>query len=106
MGDPRLRAKQLILLQGIGNNYSGNWYVKKMTHEISAGYTCTAEIVREGPGSTRGGVFKKSSILPNLQLPKQLADGKFRSFKNKVVSYIGGEEIQLARRFGEYLEGL
>ena len=106
IGDPRLNAKGIILLQGLGNAYSGNWYATKMTHDIRDGYICTAELEREGPGTTYNGAFSKAALAPNLQLPKNLINGKIQSFKNQVVTYVDGEEIRLARRFGEYVESL
>lgn len=54
VGDPRLRAKSIIDLSGIGKRYSGLWYVKKCTHHIEDHYTTVLEMVRDGHNGYKG----------------------------------------------------
>ena len=51
LGNPLLQCSQVILIDNVGIRYSGDWYSKKVTHDITNGdYTCSIE-------------FKKKSIL-------------------------------------------
>lgn len=47
-----LRARQLVGVRGVGTSYDGNYYVRKVTHRISAhSYKQAFTISREGTGS-------------------------------------------------------
>ena len=47
-----LRARQLVGVRGVGNSYSGNYYVKQVTHRIRRGeYKQNFSLTREGHGS-------------------------------------------------------
>lgn len=50
VGDPEIRAKNVVTITGIGNALSGNWYVKKITHKVAVGatYVCDLELIRNG----------------------------------------------------------
>lgn len=54
VGDPKLRAKCVVELTGIGKRYSGLWYVKKATHHLEETYTTKLEIVRDGHNGHKG----------------------------------------------------
>jgi phage protein D len=47
VGDPELRAKTLVEIAGVGQRYSGTYYVTKVTHAIGdSGYLCDFECRR------------------------------------------------------------
>lgn len=51
LGHPLIMCSRVIEIDNIGKRYSGDWYVKKVTHEMSNGeYTCNID-------------FKKKSLL-------------------------------------------
>ena len=51
LGHPLIMCSRVIEIDNVGKRYSGDWYVKKVTHEISNGeYTCNID-------------FKKKSLL-------------------------------------------
>lgn len=48
-----LRARKLVSVRGVGNNYGGLYYVKQVTHRIKRGeYKQSFSLSREGRGST------------------------------------------------------
>lgn len=48
-GDPTIRANEVITMAGVFKKHSGNWYAKKVTHEInSGGYITTYELAKNG----------------------------------------------------------
>jgi len=52
IGDPSLRAKSVVEVQGISDLLSGKYYVKDVKHSISAsGYFCDLKLIRDGVGS-------------------------------------------------------
>ena len=47
-----LRARRLVDVRGVGNNYDGRYYVKQVTHQIKRGeYKQTFSLSREGRGA-------------------------------------------------------
>lgn len=49
IGDPKLVARQVIELKGLGKRFSGNYYIVSTTHTISAsGYRTDFEVKRNG----------------------------------------------------------
>lgn len=51
LGHPLITCSRVIEIDNVGQRYSGDWYVKKVTHEMSNGdYTCNVD-------------FKKKSLL-------------------------------------------
>jgi len=49
IGDPQLLAKSVVRIEGIGKRLSGNYYVKKSKHAVSAdGYAGELEVIRDG----------------------------------------------------------
>lgn len=55
VGDPEVRAKRVIEVQGIGRRLSGLWYVKEAKHEIEAGqYLTKLECRRSGHNGHKG----------------------------------------------------
>jgi phage protein D len=49
MGDPRLKARTVIYLKGLGKRFSGEYYVTSATHTINAnGYRTTFAVKRNG----------------------------------------------------------
>ena len=50
-GNPTISCSRVLTIDNVGKRYSGDWYIKKVTHEISNGdYTCSLD-------------FKKKSLL-------------------------------------------
>lgn len=51
VGDPTLRAKSIVEVQGISSVLSGKYYVKEAKHTISSsGYTCDLKLIRDAKG--------------------------------------------------------
>lgn len=48
VGDPDLVAKSVVKVSGIGSIFSGNYYVKSVSHKIGPGYTMTMKLRRDG----------------------------------------------------------
>ncbi len=49
IGDPRLKARTVIKLEGLGQRFSGEYYVTSATHTIdTGGYRTTFEVKRNG----------------------------------------------------------
>ena len=67
VGDPMLLAKSLVSLKGIGARYSGTYYVISAKHDLSAGYTTTAKLRREGHASGVGEGALQSTTKPTEQ---------------------------------------
>lgn len=54
VGDPSLRAKTVVQVQGISSLLSGNYYVDEVKHVISSsGYVCELKLTRDGQGRRR-----------------------------------------------------
>ena len=48
IGNPKLKAGQLVSLQGLGPDFSGNWRVKGATHTLdSGGYRTHFDVYKE-----------------------------------------------------------
>jgi len=56
MGDIELQSSKVITILGIGNKYSGNYYLESVTHEITAesGYICYCSLLKTGYNSVGG----------------------------------------------------
>lgn len=56
VGDPKLAAKRVILVQGISKRLSGRWYVDKCRHEVedSGQYLTKLECKRDGHNGFKG----------------------------------------------------
>jgi phage protein D len=49
IGNPDIKARDVIRIKGVGKRYSGNYYVTSVTHTIDArGYTTSFELKRNG----------------------------------------------------------
>ena len=61
-GFPTLRAKGNVTIVGVGQEHSGDYYVKKVRHEWKGkGFITTADLIRGGTG--KGGVGGSSPIV-------------------------------------------
>lgn len=59
LGEPNLIAKSVIDVQGIGQTYSGLYYVRTATHEVQPGaevYRCTAKVSSDGRAQAGAGL--------------------------------------------------
>lgn len=54
VGDPKLRAKRVIEVTGIGKRYSGLWYITRASHEFGAEYLTKLECVRDAHNGHKG----------------------------------------------------
>jgi len=55
VGDPEIRADMTIRLAGVGEKYSGNYYIHQATHNFSSGgYTTKLELRRNATSRSRG----------------------------------------------------
>lgn len=59
--DPLFKVGDLIQIQGIGVRNSGNWYITKITHDLSAGYKYDIETQRNAVNT--GGASKSGKKL-------------------------------------------
>lgn len=50
IGRPSLETSQIIHIDNVGSKWSGDYYIKSVSHDISpdSGYTCTMELQRNG----------------------------------------------------------
>ena len=77
IGLPYLKARDTVLIEGIGKKFSGSWRITQVRHEISnSGYTCTITLSKndhEGNSSSRksgqapkksAGTGKNNSAIP------------------------------------------
>lgn len=56
VGDPEVRADNTIRVEGMGEKYSGNYYIVEATHSLTAGkYTTKLKLDRNGTSRSRGG---------------------------------------------------
>jgi phage protein D len=72
-GDPSLVAKTVIKLNGFGKRLSGKYYVKEVTHSLSAagGYSMSVKVItdgfqRKGKGKGAGDGDEATAILSSL----------------------------------------
>jgi phage protein D len=68
IGDPGVQAKCVIRIEGIGKTYSGLWYARSVTHELSAtneAYKMSLKVSTDGVnGGTGGGAGPANPIGP------------------------------------------
>jgi phage protein D len=50
VGDPLLLAKTVVEVRGMGQRLSGRYYVRKVSHKIGSGYTCSLNLISDGDG--------------------------------------------------------
>ncbi|MEW6104854.1 MAG: contractile injection system protein, VgrG/Pvc8 family [Bacillota bacterium] len=84
VGEPRLRAKQVVTLYGLGKRYSGNWYVKNVRHVVGQGYRCFATLERNATGDPKAAGAKETGAKVN-------ADKASLESERKVVYQYSGE---------------
>jgi phage protein D len=70
IGDPEITAKAMIEVTNIGKSFSGLYYVEKVKHSISSGYTMSLTCKRKGRNSSIGGV---TGVAPVGKVNKQSA---------------------------------
>lgn len=55
IGNPEVRADGTIRVEGLGEKYSGNWYVEEAVHTVSSsGYQTKVKLQRNATSRTRG----------------------------------------------------
>lgn len=66
VGNPYIETGQIITFMGVAKKHSGNYYVKKVEHNIThgSGYLTTiSEMVRQGPMKSKASVPAKASSV-------------------------------------------
>jgi phage protein D len=72
VGDPTVRAKQILDIQGISKRLSGLYYCKKAKHKVTAsGYTMSLACVTNGLNGGPGTQGVKSDKAVNEKSPKE-----------------------------------
>ena len=62
IGLPYLKAKDTITIENIGQKFSGDWRITKVTHSISrSGYTCSLNLAKSNTNSSKD---KKPEAAP------------------------------------------
>jgi|GEM_PF-4010773 len=91
IGLPYLKARETVLIEGIGKKFSGSWRITKVRHEISnSGYTCTMTLSKndhESSSSSRksGQAPKKSAGTGKNNGTTPAGKGKSGTSKPKTV---------------------
>lgn len=81
LGDPELESAKVITILGVGNKYSGNYYISCVTHEVNpeGGYTCYLDLLRNGWNNTgnesRNKIDARALGLDKNVIPAIPADG-------------------------------
>ena len=81
-GDPKIKAGMTITIKGMGEQYSGEYFLKQVEHELipMTGYTVTFEAVRNAREVKKGSGLAANSLLDKI---KQALKGKLNpSFTN------------------------
>ncbi|MGE0327695.1 MAG: phage late control D family protein [Polyangiaceae bacterium] len=94
MGDPTIRAKEVIELRGASSFLSGKYYVTEAKHTISgSGYVTDLKLTRDGTGRRQGsGKRKKSEATP----PPQSEDGQPQGGeRNRAQASQGMSEVEV-----------
>lgn len=70
VGDPLLRAKQVVEVRGISRLLSGKYFVTSVKHSISAaGYVCELSLTSDGTGLTEKENSRPQGGTPNTEDP-------------------------------------
>lgn len=76
VGDPTLRAKQLVEVRGISGLLSGKYYITEARHVVSnSGYTVKLKLTRDGVGPRTPGSGKDEQPQGGQQNRNQAAQG-------------------------------
>lgn len=93
IGIPELKSNAIITVLGVGKKWSGNWFVKNVTHSIdSNGYKTKIEASRNALGEAA-----PSSEKSTGNLNESKAYSKQKSNKVVIVDAITGEETTGSR---------
>lgn len=92
IGDPSLKKGQIITILGVSKKYSGNYYIKEITHEIDGfrSYIVRADIMRQGV-----------NIKPNSGYADTKESGK--TINNTIGSSNGNISDQPIEAFDAYI---
>lgn len=89
LGDPKVTDMQVVTILGVGNLYSGNYYIKKCTHTVTSdgGYRLELD---ELCSNSVGADDEKTNLTPNAQLPGPInivvADNEIKAEGTYVVT--------------------
>lgn len=115
-GVPILKAKQCVDIQGVGEVFSGKWYVKNVHQKwsVEGGYHTSASLLRGGLGKGGGGgggkqpmvfhanIYKSGSATCGERQINGDSQGTFTfGDGTTVVSFEGHVEVQQSRGGGE-----
>lgn len=65
VGQPYLVSSKIITLQNISKVYSGDWYIKTISHKVdmNSGYLCTLDLIKK---TSANGTLVKSNTTVNM----------------------------------------
>lgn len=96
------RCKKIYRVNGVGSIFSGNYYVRKVTHTISDGYTVNMEVTQVGQLSVNTSVTK-TRIQPVKQNPPKVP----KAPKYQVITIKRGDTLwALSRKYGTTVQEL
>lgn len=94
IGDPEVKADSTIRLEGIGQRYSGNYYIKEAVHSVgSGGYTTKVKLDRNG--TSRSGSSGRSRRRVVSQATASLPAGADLPFSGHFDIWDGQGELNI-----------
>lgn len=90
-GNPLLVPNTVITMKGVAKVHSGNWFVEKVTHDVStSGYTCSVELAKTGSNvGTKKSEATNKSKGPETQEEKIAVRVVGSNFSRTEASVIG-----------------
>ncbi len=82
IGDPTVKSRQIMLVQGIGLAVDGRWWVDEAEHTFGTGFTSALKLTRDGFNKRRGSKTAKSG----KNAPKSIASVDHTSYAQGVVA--------------------
>lgn len=101
VGQPLLRARQVIQIDVVEKRYTGLWHVTRSVHRIDAqgGYTTTAELARDGLNSgprtaRRPANQVNGQQVPDLRLTQQRVELSHENHSAAIVTRVRNRPVQ------------
>lgn len=74
IGDPNILAKSIVVIEGVGQRLSGNYYVKEITHKLSGGYEMTMTLIKDATGAYARRAARRGDGLPEVAATRTRAN--------------------------------